>query len=86
MITATRLAREAFEQAVGLDQRGRENDAIALYRRAIRLGLKGKPLRDAMIGLGSSLSTVGQHRSAMRILDQARKTFREEREPTSRCG
>jgi tetratricopeptide (TPR) repeat protein len=73
--TPRRTAQAALDDAVRFDQRGREDDAIPLYREAIRRGLRGKALRNALIGLGSSLCTAGQHRAALRTLDRARNAF-----------
>jgi Flp pilus assembly protein TadD len=64
-----------LESAFDLDRRGKEAHAIPLYRQAIRAGLHGESLRDAMVCLGSSLRTVGQLTAARRILLKARKQF-----------
>jgi tetratricopeptide (TPR) repeat protein len=71
----SRRAAEILESAQALDRQGNEAQAIPLYRQAIRLGLSGKPLRDALVGLGSSLRTTGQLDAARRHLLQARRTF-----------
>ncbi|HVS72899.1 MAG TPA: tetratricopeptide repeat protein [Phycisphaerae bacterium] len=68
-------AEELLEEAVGLDGRGREGEAIGVYRRAIAEGLKGERLHAALVGLGSSLRTVGDARGAVRVLDKARREF-----------
>jgi tetratricopeptide (TPR) repeat protein len=64
-----------FQQALALDARGHEKDAIPLYRNAIRQGLSRDNFRHALIGLGSSLRAVGQTSAAIRILRQARREF-----------
>jgi hypothetical protein len=68
-------AMAALKSASALDARGGEVEAIPLYLRAIRLGLKGEELRDAMVCLGSSLRTVGKIAAARRILLAARRRF-----------
>jgi tetratricopeptide (TPR) repeat protein len=64
-----------LESALALDRLGREEQAIPFYERAIRLGLSGYPLRDALICLGSSLRTVGRVQEAVRRFQQARRRF-----------
>jgi Flp pilus assembly protein TadD len=68
-------AAEILQTAFALDRRGKESRAIPLYRQAIRAGLHGSSLRDAMVCLGSSLRTVGQLAAARRILLKARRRF-----------
>jgi Flp pilus assembly protein TadD len=75
-LSVTRIdATELLESAFQLDNRGKEAQAIPLYRQAIRAGLSGAALRDAMVCLGSSLRTIGQLAAARRILLKARKQF-----------
>ena len=69
--TATSL----LQQALSLDAAGDESAAIPLYRRAIAKGLSKENLHTALIGLGSSLRTVGETQSALRTLRRARKLF-----------
>jgi tetratricopeptide (TPR) repeat protein len=64
-----------LESALALDRLSREQEAIPFYERAIRLGLSGSSLRDALICLGSSLRNVGRVREAVRRFQQARKRF-----------
>jgi Flp pilus assembly protein TadD len=68
-------ARTLLSRAMALDRRGREKQAIPIYRRAIRSGLKGAALRDAHVCLGSSLRTAGKARQAIAILRLARKKY-----------
>ena len=58
-----------FEYANVLDFLGKENTAIPLYEKAIKLRLTGKMKIQAEIQLGSSLSIKGEHESAIAILD-----------------
>ncbi|MGA3066070.1 MAG: tetratricopeptide repeat protein [Tepidisphaeraceae bacterium] len=69
------VAEAWLESAFALDRLGREDEAIPLYEQAIRLGLDGSALRDALICLGSSLRTVGRAREALRRFQQARRRF-----------
>ncbi|HWB54598.1 MAG TPA: tetratricopeptide repeat protein [Tepidisphaeraceae bacterium] len=64
-----------LRSAFSLDRRGREAEAIPLYRQALRLGLKPSDRRDAMICLGSSLRNVGQLQSSLRCLRNASRQF-----------
>jgi tetratricopeptide (TPR) repeat protein len=69
---------QLLNAAFALDRAGREAEAIPLYQRAIRLGIKGASLRDALICLGSSFRAVGKIRQAVRCLQLARKRFRDD--------
>src|SRR5579863_5177134 len=60
--------REILQAAFRLVGAAREAEAIPLYKRAIRAGLKGESLRDALVCLGSSLITVGKAKEAVRYL------------------
>ena len=64
-----------LESALALDRLGREEQAIPFYERAIRLGLSGSALCDALICLGSSLRNVGRVRDAVRKFQQAKRRF-----------
>ena len=57
-----------FEYANVLDFLGKETEAIPLYQKAIKLGLPGKMKIQAEMQLGSSLSVIGEHESAIAIL------------------
>jgi tetratricopeptide (TPR) repeat protein len=69
--TATNLLKEAL----ALDAASNERAAIPLYRRAISQGLNPKDLHTALIGLGSSLRTVGEVPASIRTLQKARNLF-----------
>ncbi|MHB1709694.1 MAG: tetratricopeptide repeat protein [Thermoplasmataceae archaeon] len=62
-----------FEYANALDFLGKENEAIPLYQRAIKLGISGKMKTQAEIQLGSSLSVIGENESAIAILSKVQK-------------
>ena len=65
----------ALAQALSLDAAGREKQAIPLYRLAIARGLANDDLHTALIGLGSSLRTVGKTPAAITTLRKARRLF-----------
>ncbi len=58
----------AFELAGALDSTGREERAVAHYRRALDLGLDGGRRRRAVIQLASSLRNVGQAAEGVALL------------------
>ena len=62
-----------FEYANALDFLGKENEAIPLYQKAIKLGISGKMKNQAEIQLGSSLSVTGENESAIAILSRVQK-------------
>jgi tetratricopeptide (TPR) repeat protein len=67
---------ELHYEVAGLhDQLGREQDAIPLYCKAIALGLGGDALRGALLGLGSSYRSLGQHEAALTALEQGLARF-----------
>jgi cyanophycin synthetase len=66
---------DLLNSAFSLDRAGREAEAIPIYRKAIRAGLQGDDLRDAMVCLASSLRSVGKLTEAQRILVAARGRF-----------
>jgi len=65
----------ALTKAISLDAAGREKEAIPLYRLAVTLGLANEDLHSALIGLGSSLRTVGKTAAAITTLRKARRLF-----------
>ncbi len=58
-----------FQAAWCCDSLGREREAVPYYEQALVLGLKGKDLRGALLGLGSTYRTLGEY-------DKAIATFR----------
>jgi Flp pilus assembly protein TadD len=68
-------AQAALTQALSFDAAGREKQAIPLYRRALAGGLAGDDLHTALVGLGSSLRTIGKTQSAITTLRKARRLF-----------
>jgi cyanophycin synthetase len=68
-------ATAALTEALSLDAAGREKQAIPLYRLALTRGLANEDLHTALIGLGSSLRTVGNTPAAITTLRKARRLF-----------
>lgn len=68
-------AREAFVLAGEWANRGREDDAIVEYERALALGLTKEERQTALLGLGFSLRAVGRHEEAVKILRAAITEF-----------
>lgn len=66
-----------YQSAWAHDLLGLERQAIPFYERAIRLGLSGKDLEGAILGLGSSLRCVGRARRAAAVLREGRGAFSE---------
>ena len=60
-----------FWEAVSLDNRGNEREAIPCYLRAIQSGLKGDLLGKALTWLASSYSKTDELEDASRYLNEA---------------
>jgi cyanophycin synthetase len=69
------LAQAALTEALSLDAAGHEKQAIPLYRLALARGLANEDLHTALIGLGSSLRTIGKTPAAITTLRKARRLF-----------
>ncbi len=69
-------AHALLQEAFRLDARGREAEAIPLYKRALRLGLREEVKKHALIGLASSLRNVGRLPEARRVIERARRTYK----------
>jgi tetratricopeptide (TPR) repeat protein len=65
----------ASKKAISLDAAGREKQAIPLYRLALARGLANEDSHTALIGLGSSLRTLGRTSAAIATLRNARRLF-----------
>lgn len=61
--------------AMDHDRAGREAEAIPEYEEAVRLGLPEEDLRNALLGLGSSLRNLERHEEAVRTLGDACARF-----------
>lgn len=66
-------ARAEFERAGARDSAGRPLEAIALYRRALELGLDTEHEPQAIIQLSSSLRNVGETAEALALLERAQE-------------
>jgi putative acetyltransferase len=62
------------------DVMGLERDAADLYREAIDLGLEGEPLREALLGLGSTLRVLEDVQESLRVLRRGAALYPEARE------
>ena len=71
-VDALRLAFEA-------DSAGREEDALAHYRRAFELGVPDDELAGASLGFGSTLRNVGSVDESVAVLSGAVEQFPEHR-------
>ncbi len=65
--------------AFAFDRLGYEERAVPLYNKAIRIGLKGDDLRDALVCLGSSFHTLKRFNEAIQALQRARRNFPRDR-------
>ena len=77
-MTKEEKAHALLEEAFRLDARGREAEAIPLYRLALSLGLPKEEKKHALIGLASSLRNVGQLPEARRVIERARRAYKDD--------
>ncbi|WP_102192662.1 tetratricopeptide repeat protein [Microbacterium aurantiacum] len=61
-------ARAEFERAGARDSAGRPEEAVALYRRALELGLDEEHRPQAVIQLASSLRNLGENEEALALI------------------
>ncbi len=66
-----------FQCAWSHDVLGEEANAVSYYEKAIRLGLSGKELEKAIIGLGSTYRTLGEYEKSRTVLLKGVKLFPE---------
>ena len=59
---------------------GLEREAADLYQEAIDLGLEGEPLREALLGLGSTLRVLGDPERSIEVLRRGMASYPEARE------
>jgi Flp pilus assembly protein TadD len=64
-----------YELACSFDREGREEAAVAPYKRALALGLAEPQLQGALLGLGSTLRNVGAPDEAVELLTGACERF-----------
>ncbi|WP_010096532.1 tetratricopeptide repeat protein [Ornithinibacillus scapharcae] len=64
-----------YQCAWSFDVLGEEAKAVPYYERAIELGLNGKSLEGAIVGLGSTYRTIGDYENSKRIFEKGLKLF-----------
>jgi len=73
------MGADALRLAYEADSAGREEEAVAHYRRAFELGVPDEELVGASLGLGSTLRNVGEVGESVRTLSEAVERFPEHR-------
>lgn len=73
------MAEDALRLAFEADTAGREEEALAHYRRAFELGVPDEELAGASLGFGSTLRNVGSVDESIRVLSAAVERFPEHR-------
>lgn len=69
-----------YQLAWTCEMQGDARAALHHYEKAMALGLPTNELSGALIGLGTTLRTLGQHARAVEVLASARTQFPENRE------
>lgn len=69
-----------YQIAWSCDVVGLAADALPYYEKAVALGLSPNELSGALLGLGSTLRTLGQHARAVKVLRSGKHQFPENRE------
>jgi len=64
-----------YQCAWSFDVLGEEAKAVPYYERAIELGLSGKTLEGALLGLGSTYRTLGDYESSNRTFEKGIELF-----------
>lgn len=57
------------------DKLGLEAEAVPFYEKALEVGLDGKDLQDALLGLGSTYRALGRYEESVQILDRGVTNF-----------
>jgi tetratricopeptide (TPR) repeat protein len=70
---------DALRLAFEADSAGREEEALAHYRRAFELGVPDDELAGASLGFGSTLGNVGSVDESVAVLSDAVERFPEHR-------
>ncbi|MGI2326780.1 tetratricopeptide repeat protein [Planococcus sp. YIM B11945] len=68
-----------YQCAWSYDVLGKEAQAVPYYEKAIRLGLQGKDMEGAFIGLGSTYRTLGKYQKSKEVITDALEMFPENR-------
>lgn len=64
-----------YQCAWSFDLLGKETEAIPFYEKAIDLGLSGKDLEGAILGLGSSYRTIGEYAKSKNVFQKGMDLF-----------
>jgi tetratricopeptide (TPR) repeat protein len=64
-----------YQCAWSYDVLGEESEAVPYYEKAIDLGLTGKDLEGALLGLGSTYRTLGKYEKSLQVFEKALKLF-----------
>ena len=56
-----------YQCAWSFDVLGKESEAVPFYENAIKLGLSGKELEGALLGLGSTYRTLGEYEKSKHV-------------------
>ncbi|AQQ55553.1 tetratricopeptide repeat protein [Planococcus lenghuensis] len=64
-----------YQCAWSFDVLGEEANAIPFYEKAIHLGLSGKNLEGALLGLGSTYRTLGMYEESKKIFSKGIRLF-----------
>ena len=73
------MGETALQLAFEADSAGREEEALAHYRRAFELGVPDEKLAEASLGFGSTLRNVGSLDESVRVLSEAVERFPDHR-------
>lgn len=68
-----------YQCAWSFDVLGEEVEAVPYYEKAIELGLSGKDLEGAIIGLGSTWRTLGEYKKSQNVFLNGIELFSENR-------
>lgn len=68
-----------YECACSFDMLGEESKAVPYYEKSIKLGLSGKDLEGALLGLGSTFRTLGEYEKSKTVFEQGMELFPENR-------
>ena len=68
-----------YQCAWSFDVLGKELEAVPFYEKAIELGLSGKDLEGALLGLGSTYRTLGEYKKSKNVFLKGMNLFPENR-------
>lgn len=64
-----------YQYAWSFDVLGEESSAVPYYEKAIELGLSGKNLEGALLGLGSTYRTLGEYEKSKAVFEKGIELF-----------